>query len=59
MAQYLNLKNNQFQYALNSKIFIDKSLIIKETNSLMQTNDRFMCITRPHRFGKNISPIYA
>ena len=55
MSLYINQSNDAFCFSLNSKIYIDKSLIIKETNSLMKTNDRFMCVTRPRRFGKTLA----
>ena len=35
-------------------LYINKSLIIKETNSLMKTNDRFMCTTLPRLCEKTI-----
>lgn len=36
----------------NSEIYVDKSLLIKKTNELLNTSYRFVCITRPRRFGK-------
>ncbi len=55
MSLYLNQDNTNFKFSLNSKVYIDKSLLIKETNSLISTNDRFMCVTRPRRFGKTMA----
>ena len=55
MSLYLNKKNDSFKISLNSQIFIDKTLIIKETNSRLQTEDRFMCVSRPRRFGKSMA----
>ena len=55
MALYLNQGNDKFINALNSKIYVDKSLLIRETNALIRTNDEFMCITRPRRFGKTLA----
>lgn len=54
MSLYLNQGNFAFECSLNSEIFVDKSMIIKKTNSLLKTNDRFMCVTRPRRFGKTM-----
>ena len=51
MSFYLNKNNDQFKFALNSKIFIDKSNLISVTNEKLCSNDRFMCVTRPRRFG--------
>ena len=39
---------------LNSEIFIDKSLILKKFCKLLNTNQRFICVSRPRRFGKSI-----
>ncbi len=55
MSYYLNKKNKAFCNSLNSEIFIDKSELIKVTNSKINTNDRFMCVTRPRRFGKTLA----
>ncbi len=55
MSYYLNKKNKAFCNSLNSEIFIDKSDLIKVTNSKINTNDRFMCVTRPRRFGKTMA----
>lgn len=55
MAIYLNttkpLENYKSLY--RSKYFIDKSLIIEKLNQLIETSDRYICITRPRRFGKS------
>ena len=55
MSIYLNKDNDQFKFALNSKIFIDKSNLISVTNEKLCSNDRFMCVTRPRRFGKSMA----
>lgn len=55
MSFYLNKNNDLFEMDLNSRIFIDKSLLIKETNFVLKTQDRFMCVTRPRRFGKTMA----
>ena len=30
-------------------------MLIVQTNKLINTNRCFMCVTRPHRFGKNMA----
>lgn len=55
MGLYLNKKNDGFVKALKAKIYVDKSMLIKEVNELIGTNDGFMCITRPRRFGKTLA----
>ncbi len=55
MSYYLNKNNDLFYEYKNSDTFIDKSLLVKECNELIKTNDRFMCVTRPCRFGKTMA----
>ncbi len=55
MSNFLNLDNELFKFSINSKIFIDKSDLIKYCNEVISTNDRFMCVTRPRRFGKTMA----
>ena len=55
MGIYLNPDNMDFQISLNSKIYIDKSELIKYTNELIYTEQRFICISRPRRFGKSMA----
>ncbi len=55
MSNFLNLGNSKFERYKNNKIFIDKSLLIKECNSLLFTEDSYMCVTRPRRFGKTMA----
>ena len=52
---YLNKNSDQFKKYLKNKIFVDKSLIIKETNDLFGSEKSFMCVTRPRRFGKTLA----
>ena len=57
MSYFLNrsFKNNEFELATKDKYFVDKTYIINETNSIIGVKDRFVCITRPRRFGKTIN----
>ena len=55
MALYLNQNNDKFKEYKSARIFIDKSNLIKECNSLFGTSDKYMCITRPRRFGKTMA----
>ena len=55
MRMYLNtnrsLKNYKDLY--NSKYFVDKSLFIESLNEVITTSDKYICVTRPRRFGKS------
>lgn len=55
MAIYLNSDKpfNNYKKLLNTKYFVDKSLIIEKINEVIDTADGYICITRPRRFGKS------
>ena len=55
MGIYLNPDNMDFQVALNSEIYVDKSELIKLTNAQIYTEQRFICVSRPRRFGKSMA----
>lgn len=55
MGIYLNPSHVYFRRALNSKIYIDKSELIAYTNSVMHTEQQFICVSRPRRFGKSMA----
>lgn len=55
MGIYLNPDNIDFQIALNSEIYVDKSGLINYTNKSIYTEQRFICVSRPRRFGKSMA----
>lgn len=44
-----------FQETLNSEIYVDKSMLIDKVSSKIRTGNKYLCITRPRRFGKTIN----
>ena len=52
MGFYINAGNENLKMALNSQIFVDKSLVLQKLCSLLNTQQRFLCVSRPRRFGK-------
>jgi hypothetical protein len=54
MGICLNPGNRSFQMSLNSAIYIDKSSLISYINSVVNTAQRFVCVSRPRRFGKSV-----
>ena len=52
---YLNPGNEGFWNAVRSKIYIDKTRLIAYTNELINTEQRFICVSRPRRFGKSMT----
>ena len=55
MGIYLNPGNNKFKRAVNSDIYVDKTGLIKYTNSIVDTLQSCVCVSRPRRFGKSMA----
>ena len=55
MSYYLNKNNDSFFEYKNADIFIDKSMLINNCNKLIRKPNKFMCVTRPRRFGKSMA----
>ena len=55
MGIYVNPGNISFQEAINSKIYVDKSELIPYTNSVIRTQQKNLCVSRPRRFGKSMA----
>ena len=54
MGTYLNPGNGMFQTTLNGKFYVDKTGLASFMNERLNTPDRFVCISRPRRFGKSV-----
>lgn len=55
MGMFVNPDNSAFQATLNARIYVDKSGLIRYTNSVLASTDAFVCNSRPRRFGKSIT----
>ena len=55
MGTYLNPGKAAYQMAVNSEIFIDKTRMIQYINSIVNTQQRFVSVSRPRRFGKTMA----
>ena len=55
MGIYVNPNNANFRISLNSPIYVDKSMLIAEINNLVNTEKRFVCVSRSRRFGKTMA----
>lgn len=55
MGIYVNPRNVSFQMSRFSNIYIDKSMLISQMNNLYKTERRFVCVSRPRRFGKSMA----
>lgn len=56
MGMYLNNRAayDAYMEISNDPYFIDKSLLLADLFKVMKTSQRYVCITRPRRFGKSI-----
>lgn len=55
MGRFLNPDNSAFNEMLNSEIYIDKTGLLEYTNKVINTDMKFICNSRPRRFGKSIT----
>ena len=55
MGLYLNPGKNAFEEAINSEIFVDKTEMILYLNSVLRTKQKYICVSRPRRFGKTMA----
>lgn len=57
MGVYLNPGNKKYRELLASSVVVDKSLMIDKTSRIMNTTGKYLCVSRPRRFGKVRMPI--
>ena len=57
MSYFLNNvdKDNEFTLLTRDEFFVDKTKLISALNKRIRVSKRFVCITRPRRFGKSIN----
>ena len=55
MGSYLNPSSERFQTSLRSEIYVDKSMLIAQINRKVRTEQKFICVSRPRRFGKSMA----
>jgi hypothetical protein len=55
MGIYLNPGNGKFTESVNSEIYVDKTGLISYTNSQIKTRGKYLCVSRPRRFGKSMA----
>ncbi len=53
MGIYLNPTNQIFKEAVNKEIYVDKSLLIDHIDYLKEKVNKYICVSRPRRFGKS------
>ena len=55
MGTYVNPGTERFRISRNSRFYVDKSMLIKVLNNKVNKKDRFICVSRPRRFGKTMA----
>ena len=55
MGRYLNPGNEGFAETVSSEIYIDKTDMINYTNRVLESESKYVCVSRPRRFGKSIA----
>ncbi len=55
MGIYLNPGNKGFWESVCSEIYVDKTGLIGCTNKCLNTEQKFICVSRPRRFGKSMA----
>ena len=55
MGIYVNPGNDGFQESIRSGIYVDKTGLIACTNERICTKEKFICVSRPRRFGKSMA----
>ncbi|MDE6607395.1 MAG: AAA family ATPase, partial [Lachnospiraceae bacterium] len=55
MGIYLNPDNVGFWKSVRSEIYVDKTGLIAYTNRYLNTQQQFICVSRPRRFGKSMT----
>ena len=55
MGIYLNPSNNVFKEILSANIYVDKTMMLAVTNEYIDSGNKYICISRPRRFGKTIA----
>ena len=55
MGVYLNPGSEMFEQSLNSEIYVDKTGLIEQTNRCFKSQQKYLCVSRPRRFGKTMA----
>ena len=55
MGRYLNLTTKGFRESIQSEIYVDKTGMISHLNRMIDTEQKYVCVSRPRRFGKSMA----
>ena len=52
---YLNPSSENFKRTLKKEIYVDKTMMISVINHFIETDNTYICVSRPRHFGKTIA----
>ncbi len=55
MGLYIDQGNFGFEQAVHHALYVDKSHLLGHLNRMINTWQKFICVTRPRRFGKSLA----
>lgn len=55
MGIYLNPGNENFKEMVRSDLYVDKTMMIREMNQFLDSVNKYVCVSRPRRFGKTVA----
>jgi hypothetical protein len=55
MGLYIDQGNSNFRETVLDDPYVDKSGLLGHLNRMMNTQKKFVCVTRPRRFGKSLA----
>ena len=55
MGIYLNPGNENFKEMSGMELYVDKTMMIAHINRFIEQGNKYICVSRPRRFGKTIA----
>ena len=55
MGIYLNPGSENYRSMLKASIYVDKTMMLKTLNDFIDRDNKYICVSRPRRFGKTIA----
>lgn len=55
MGIYLNPGNENYKEIVSAETYVDKSMLLSVLNGMLDSVDKYVCMSRPRRFGKTVT----
>ena len=55
MGTYVNPGTINMEIDIDDEFYVDKSMSLKVLNNKVNKKDRFICVSRPRRFGETLA----